>query len=131
MNKLLKSCLLLAAASLLAVPGTASAKEAAQEWELVNPEGVAQIVPMQPAPRLTSLEGKTVVLRWNGKPNGNVALDRVAELLTAQVKNVKIIKAYETNPEISMISHTLEKSREIAKKLAAKNPDLVIASQAD
>lgn len=131
MSKLFRSFFLLAAAGFLVIPALASAREAAQEWELVNPEGVSQVTPMQLAPRLTSLEGKTVVLRWNGKPNGNVALDRVAELLAAKVKDVKIIKAYETNPEIAVISHTLEKSREIAKKLAAKNPDLVIASQAD
>ena len=131
MRKLTRSFFLMVAAGFLVVPAISSAREAAQEWELINPEGAAQVAPMQLAPRITSLEGKTVVLRWNGKPNGNVVLDRVAELLKAKVKNVKIIKAYETNPEISVISHTPEMSREIAQKLAAKNPDLVIASQAD
>ena len=116
---------------LLASPIESFAREAIQQWELVNPEGVVRLVPMKLAPRITTLEGKTVVLRWNGKPNGNIMLDRIAELLLEKVKDVQVVKAYDLIPEISQISHGVEKSREYVKKLMTLKPDIVIASQAD
>ena len=42
-----------------------------REWKLVNPEGVVVVEPVEISPRITSLEGKTVLLRWNGKHNGD------------------------------------------------------------
>ncbi len=123
--------LALAMAGLLTIPAAALAKEAAQQWELVNPEGAAKINTMQLAPRITSLEGKTIVLRWNGKPNGDVLLDRVAELLTEKVKDVKVIKSYVTNPEINRITHNPEMGTDIAKKLLAMKPDIIIGAIAD
>jgi hypothetical protein len=69
------------------------AQGTAQEWTLVNPEGVIKIEPMKVNAHPATLEGKTVLLRWNGKHNGNNFLDRVAELLARDVKNVKIIKS--------------------------------------
>ncbi len=96
------------------------------EWELVNPAGSFKIVPMELAPRPSSLEGKTVGLRWNSKPGGDFYLDRVAELLTQQVKNVKIIKLYEVAPETRSLN-----GAELAKKVASFKPDLVISSQGD
>lgn len=79
----------------------------------------------------SSLEGKTVVLRWNSKPNGDKYLSRVAELLTQQVKNVKIVKLWETDPSTAAISKTIDESAAIADKVAALKPDLVIAGQGD
>ena len=128
---LLRALLLAALIGLLAAPDLSLAKEAVQEWDLVNPEGMVKVEPMKLATRITSLEGKTVLLRWNGKPNGNILLNRVAELLTEKVKDIKIIKAYEVAPETSIISHSIEKGQAVAKKLLSFNPDLVIGSQAD
>jgi hypothetical protein len=128
---LLRALLLAALIGLLAAPALSLAKEAVQEWDLVNPEGMVKVEPMKLATRITSLEGKTVLLRWNGKPNGNILLNRVAELLTEKVKDIKIIKAYEVAPETSIISHSIEKGQAVAKKLLSFNPDLVIGSQAD
>jgi hypothetical protein len=102
-----------------------------QEWELVNPEGEVILNQMKFADRISTLEGKTVMLRWNGKPNGDLFLNKIAELLTESVKDIKIIKAYEVAPETSIISHGLEKGAQIAKKLMSYEPDMVIASQAD
>ena len=113
------------------MPVASQAKEGIQEWDLVNPEGRVKVEEMKLASRITTLEGKTVLLRWNGKPNGNIVLDRVAELLTERVKDIKIIKAYEVVPETSVISHGLEKGEAIAKRLLSSKPDLIIASQAD
>ena len=78
-----------------------------------------------------SLEGKTVVLRWNGKLNGDKLLSRVAELLTQQVKGVKVVKLWETDPGTAISSDNAEASVQIADKIAALAPDLVIASQCD
>jgi len=82
-------------------------------------------------PHPTSLEGKTVVLRWNSKPNGDKYLTRIGELLTEQVKGIKVIKLWETDPSTAAISKSAEDSSTIADKIAALKPDLVIAAQGD
>jgi len=82
-------------------------------------------------PHPTSLEGKTVVLRWNSKPNGDKYLTRIGELLTQQVTNVKVIKLWETDPSTAAISKSVDDSTAIANKIAALKPDLVIAAQGD
>ena len=50
------------------------------------------------AQRLDTLEGKTIGLFWNTKPNGDIFFDRVAELLEEQFKNIKVIKYYPGKP---------------------------------
>jgi len=123
--------LFLIVVGLLVTPLFASAADVVQEWKLVTPEGVVNIAPMQLAPRLTTLEGKTVVLQWNGKTNGNNFLNPIAEMLTQQFKGIKIIKAWELAPELKTISQSQINSQKIADKIASWKPDLVIASQAD
>jgi ABC-type Fe3+-hydroxamate transport system substrate-binding protein len=86
---------------------------------------------VQLSPRPATLEGKTVVLRWNGKPNGDKMLNTIADVLTQKVKDVKIIKLYETDPSTVEISKDDAESAAIADKIAALKPDLVIASQGD
>jgi hypothetical protein len=98
-----------------------------QKWKLVNPEGVVVVKPVEIAPRQVSLEGKTVMLRWNGKHNGNNFLDRVAEHLTQQVKGVKIIKMWEAVPGSNNYPMR-DADFQAALKL---KPDILIASQAD
>ncbi|HET6459678.1 MAG TPA: hypothetical protein VFG29_02710 [Syntrophales bacterium] len=124
--------ILISALLILAIPLAAfAAKEVVQEWQLVNPEGVVNIAPMKLAPHPTTLDGKTVVLQWNGKTNGNNFLNPVAEMLTKQFKDIKIIRAWELAPELKTISQNPTKSKQIADKIASWKPDLVIASQAD
>jgi hypothetical protein len=115
----------------LALPAAAIAKEAVQQWTLVTPEGVVNIPPMKLANRLTTLEGKTVVLQWNGKTNGDNFMKPVAEMLEKQFKGIKIIKAWELAPELKTISQSQVVSQKIADKIASWKPDLVIATQAD
>ena len=126
-----KILVLLAVASFMALPIVSMAKETPQEWELVNPEGVIKIEPMKVNPHPKSLEGKTVLLRWNGKHNGDNFLSRVGELLKENVKNVKIVKSWEVAPWTAIIAGNPDKSREIVKTLAVHKPDLVIGSQCD
>ena len=116
---------------LLSLPITGLAKEGVQEWVLVNPEGVIKVVPMKVNPHPTTLQGKTVLLRWNGKHNGDNFLNRVGELLTKEVKDIKIIKSWLVAPETAIIAGNPSKSQEIVKKLSSPRPDIVIGSQCD
>jgi hypothetical protein len=116
----------------LAIPGAILCAEWNQRWEILDPQGVIRIEPMEINPHPSTLEGKTVLLRWNGKHNGDKFLDRAAELLAQRVKDIKIIKSWEVAPEtVDPISGSQERSAELMKKLAAFKPDLVIGSQAD
>ena len=116
----------------LAIPVTTLSEEGGHRWEVLNPEGVIKIEPMKINPHPSTLEGKTVLLRWNGKHNGDKFLDRVAELLAQKVKDINLIKSWEVAPEtVDPVSGSQERSMELMKKLAAFKPDLVIGSQAD
>lgn len=123
--------LALALAALVGTPVIASAKEAAQQWEIVNPAGTVQVKYAKPAPRLTTLAGKTVVLRWNGKHNGNNILNRVAELLAQQVPSAKIVKLYDIDKSSNKIAGSLAESNRIAQEIKELKADIVIASSAD
>lgn len=135
MRRTFRGLMLSAMAACLAAPVVtvpmAQAAEKPQEWELVNPAGIIQTASVEPAKRITSLEGKTVALRWNSKHNGDVALDRIAELLTKKYPTIKIVKTYETDKSLNAISGTASESERIAKAVASVKPDLVIASQCD
>jgi ABC-type Fe3+-hydroxamate transport system substrate-binding protein len=127
----LKGLLALMLLALLAMPCVSFSKEAIQEWEMVNPEGVVKLEPMEINPHPSSLEGKTVVLRANGKHNSDNFQARIAELLQKEVKGIKIIKSWEAVPETFRSSQNPDLSKEFAKKIAALKPDLVIGSQCD
>ena len=115
----------------LAAPAISSATETVQEWELINPSGTIAIQPAKLAPRLTSLEGKTIILRWNGKHNGNNFLDRIAELLAEKVPSAKVIKLYDLDKSTVKISGSNAESARIAKVIKDLKADIVIASQCD
>lgn len=115
----------------LALPLPAFATEAVQDWELINPQGTIAIKEMKLAPRITTLEGKTIVLRWNGKHNGDNYLNRVAELLAEKVPSAKVIKLYELDKSTVRTSSSNAESLRIANLIKGMKADVVIASQAD
>ena len=115
----------------LAISDVTLASETIQQWELISPEGVAKIEPMKINLHPTTLQGKTVVLRWNGKQNGDKFLNQVAELLAKNVKDVKVLKDYERVHQHNTISQNQDQSMQVAKEIAAMKPDIVIGSQAD
>ncbi len=115
----------------LAIPAALPAKEKVQEWEFINPAGTIAIKPVKPAPRLSSLEGKTIALRWNSKHNGDNYLNRIAELLAEKVPSAKVIKVYEVDKSTIKTSASNQESARIAKVIKDLKPDLVIGSQAD
>ena len=127
----LKGFLLLTVLSLLAMPVVSFSREIIQDWEMINPEGTIKLEPMEVNPHPASLEGKTVVLRANSKHNSDNFLDRVAELLQKDVKNIKIIRAWKVAPDTNAISQNPDVSKQFAQKIASLKPDLVIASQCD
>ena len=126
-----KISLVLAVACFMALPILSIAKEVPQDWELVNPEGVVKIEPMKINPHPGTLEGKTVVLHWNGKHNGDNFLGSVGELLSKQIKDIKVIKAWEKELWLATPRGPADESLKRAKKIAEFKPDLVIGSQAD
>jgi hypothetical protein len=92
---------------------------------------IPKIGPVKLNPHPADLAGRTVLLRWNGKMNGDKYLDYLSSLLKNRYKDIKIIKLWETNPETAIISKTSEISDQIAAKIASIKPDVVIAAQAD
>ena len=92
---------------------------------------IPKVGPVKLNPHPVSLEGKTVLLRWNGKYNGDKYLSRVGELMTQQLKSVKIIKMWEMDKGTAAISKNSEVSEQVATSIAKLKPDLVIAAQAD
>ena len=101
------------------------------KWELVNPTGTVQIKQLTLNAPPETLEGKTVLLRWNGKHNGDVFLNKISEFLIEHIEAVNVIKSWEVVPETATLSMNSNTSKEFARKLAAFKPDIVIASQAD
>jgi hypothetical protein len=116
--------------AIILVVWTTSAN-AKQEWVLINPEGPTVIKPFKNAPRLNTLEGKTVLLHWNAKHNGDIFLNRVADLLTNKVKDIKIIKAWEVEPKILPLARDITESDKIIEALAKYKFDIVIGAQCD
>ncbi len=48
---------------------------------LLAPEGRVRAVPISSPPRLAELKGKTIGFLQNGKPNANILLSRLADLM--------------------------------------------------
>ena len=101
------------------------------KWKLVNPEALVQIEADQVNQHPKDLSGKTVVLYWNGKPNGDLFLNRIGELLIEKVGNLKVIKAWEVRPSTKRTDPTAKASSAMAQELAGLNPDLVIGAPGD
>ncbi|MFC1945141.1 hypothetical protein ACFLWF_00130 [Chloroflexota bacterium] len=53
---------------------------------VLDPTAHANIVESQTATRLTTLDGKVLGLIWNSKPNGDMLLKKVGELLSKSYK---------------------------------------------
>ena len=120
-----KRLFVLIAIFLLAAVGLSSCKKATEEMK------VQTVGPVKLNLHPPTLEGKTVILRWNGKFNGDNFLGRVADLLAQRVKGVKVIKMWEVDRNTAVISDSLGKSETIAAEIAQQKPNIAIASQAD
>jgi hypothetical protein len=90
------------------------------EWDVWNPLTEYETAMLTQSPRLTDLNGKTVGLFWNGKPNGDVLLEAIGKLLEDRFKDVKLIKFW------LYISAGPENQKRMAEQC-----DAVIAAQGD
>jgi len=82
----------------------------------------SKVGPVKMNPHPSSLEGKTVVLRWNGKYNGDRYLSRIGELMSQKIKSVKIIKMWEIDKSTGAISKNAEVSEQVAASIAKLKP---------
>ena len=71
---------------------TKPAAAAPVKLEVLNPVGVADIKPVKPALRLSTLEGKKIGLIWNAKPGGQYLLDEVEKQLSAKYKGITFVR---------------------------------------
>ena len=121
----------IAAFLLMGMPQSGFTAEQVQVWELVNPSGVVIRDLSDPAPRISTLEGKTVALYWNGKHNGDEVLNSLEALLLQKVPGIKTVKVHEKDPKTATISGRSSISDEKAAFIQSLKPDLVIGTQAD
>ena len=101
------------------------------ECKLINPEGTIELEPFVVNPHCQNLEGKTVLLFWNGKHNGDVFLCKLAGLLAGKVNDLKFVRSWEVVPETAISSINLNMSKDKVRRLADYRPDIVIGAQAD
>lgn len=70
----------------------------AKTVELLDPAGVAQVKSFSQAPGLGDLKGKVIGIIDNHKPNADILLGRLAELLTQRYPGVKIVTRRKVSP---------------------------------
>ena len=101
-----------------------------QEWELINPTGEIEKVAVEPAKRITALEGKTIALRWNGKEQRrsdcSTALPNCWPRVSHRQGREDVPRHGRQN--LNKISATQDESMRIVKAVASVRPDIVIAS---
>lgn len=78
--------------------------------EIISPIAQRQVKGRNLAPRGSELDGKTVGLLDNSKPNADKFLDYVAELLREQYEGIKIISRRKmTRTEADCLPELIEK----------------------
>lgn len=81
---------------------------------LVNPLNETQYEPRRAAPKLNTLQGKTIGLLDISKPGGNYFLDHVERLLKAQYGVAEVVRAMKptfTKPAPAEVIETLVNAR--------------------
>ncbi|MBI2858827.1 MAG: hypothetical protein HYX90_07095 [Chloroflexi bacterium] len=99
--------------------------------ELLIPEGTIQVDPIRMKPRPASLDNRTVLLFWNAKHNGDVFLNKIAELLVKNIPGIRVVKAWQVAPETARQTGSKEDARRTTRRLIDFKPDVVIGSQGD
>lgn len=97
------------------------------EWELVTPETEVFVQSVFTKARSASLEGKTILLRRNDKPNSDIFLERIGAMLADRLERINIVKAW----DVVTGSDAAKPGVDTLKEIAALKPDLVISAQGD
>lgn len=90
-----------------------------------NPVGIRQFIPLSHAPRLKDLNGRKIGLYWNHKARGNIALDRVKELLSQRHEGMTF-EWFETPQSVAV-----EASKEWFENIKKSGVEGVVASTGD
>jgi hypothetical protein len=90
------------------------------EWEVLSPNAECDVVFHEPAPRPLELNHKKVGLYWNGKPDGDVLLNAIGEVLQRRFTGIKPLWF---NPGFPLTQET--------KKQIAERADVVISAIGD
>ena len=91
--------------------------------QVFNPVGILKYRPIPPAKRLEDLKNKKIGLYWNHKARGDVALNRIKELLMKRYEGVTF-EWFETPVSV-------EASREWFEDVRKSGVDALIASSGD
>ena len=102
---------------------TVSPKKAEVSLRVLNPVAILRYKPIPAAKRLQSFENKKIGLYWNHKARGNIALDRVRELMSERFPGMTF-DWFET--PISM-----EATKEWFENVKKRGVDGVVASTGD
>jgi len=98
-------------------------KKGAYSLQILNPTAILRYSPLPPAKRLPDLKNKKIGLYWNHKARGNIALERVKELLTERYTGMTF-EWFETPISV-------EASKEWFENVKKKGIDGVVASTGD
>ena len=100
-----------------------------ERFEVVSPLGLEAVEPAAAAPRLATLEGKTVGEFWNGVFKGDQTFPVIRRMLQEKFRGLKIIP-YTEFPHAPGSDHPA-KQRELAARMASlareKGCDAVIS----
>lgn len=99
------------------------AKTGQSSLRVLNPVAILEFEPIAPAKRLTDLTNKKIGLYWNMKARGNVALDRVKEVLSERFAGMTF-EWFEQH-------HSIEPSKEWFEKIKKSGVDGIVASTGD
>jgi hypothetical protein len=91
---------------------------------VLNPIGVFKPDRVSPAPRLGDLNNKRIGLQWNEKPRGDIALQRVKELLEERYEGMEVRFLPSTNIVRPLTQDQLD-------EITAWKPDAVVGGTAD
>jgi len=91
--------------------------------KILNPVGIHKFRPIPHAKRLNDLHNKKIGLYWNHKARGNVALDRVKELLSQKYKGMNF-EWFDTRISV-------EATKEWFEKVKKSGVDAIVASTGD
>lgn len=100
------------------------------EWKVVSPLGGTPDLEITPlAPRLNTLDGKTVCQVWNGGFRGEVTFPLIAEMLKEKFTDIKVIPYTElplSTVEVMKPSSKLAALEAIRAALVEKGCDALI-----
>lgn len=123
------SSLALAATLALLLPGSAHAEDLNEQTDYAIWRDFPAL--NKPAPLPASLNGRNVVLRWNGKHNSDLFLARLATHVGKACPAAVIVSTHSINQALSRVPESIKEARANVKAVLDLKPAVVIAATAD